>query len=55
MKEIPRNKRCWVQSCEDKIMEWPYCEKHRRMFYKGHKLELQTPGIKGFDNTPTKP
>lgn len=48
------NKQCWVENCKQEMIEWPYCEKHRRMSNKGHKLELQKPGIKGFDNTPTK-
>ena len=54
MKEIPRSKKCWVENCEEELKEWPYCEKHRRMTDKGHKLDIKTPGIKGFDNTPTK-
>ena len=48
------NKICWVEGCEEKIKDWPYCEKHRKMEEKGHKLDMKVPGIKGFDNTPTK-
>lgn len=37
------NKTCWVEGCEEKIKEWPYCEKHRRMSDKGHKLNMDSP------------
>ena len=53
-KEIPKNKICWVDDCNNEIKEWPYCGKHRRMLDEGHKLKMRVAGIKGFDNTPTK-
>lgn len=49
-KEIPKNKICWVDGCNKEIKEWPYCDKHM----KSKKVKMKVPGIKGFDNTPTK-
>ena len=54
VREIPKNEECWVENCKDKINVWPYCDKHRKMQLKGYLLDLKPPGIKGFDNTPTK-
>lgn len=53
-KIVDHNKVCWADGCDLEIREWPYCEKHHRMTLKGHKIQNQVPGIKGFDNTPTK-
>jgi hypothetical protein len=51
-KEIPMNKICWVRGCERRLDEnlWPYCKKCAKKSDK----KLKVPGIKGFDNTPTK-
>lgn len=51
MKEIPRNKKCWVEGCTKEIKNhWPYCDK----CFKKKNVKLKVAGIKGFDNTPTK-
>lgn len=51
---IEKNKMCWVEDCNEKFKEWPYCEKHRRMSERGHDLKVKVAGVKGFDNTPGK-
>ena len=50
-KVIPQNKKCWVDGCNNPWIDWPYCKKH---FPKKKSVRLKVPGIKGFDNTPTK-
>jgi hypothetical protein len=49
-KEISKNRICWANGCKKEIKEWPYCAKHR----KAKNFKTNAPGIKGFDNTPTK-
>ena len=51
MKEVPRNKQCWVEDCKRaKRKNYFKCTEH----LADPKAKIKVPGIKGFDNTPTK-